>query len=396
MINRIASFHDYKSTAADIGRQQLNVHQNQQQLASGKRLLTAGDDPVASIYTQNFEQQEVQIDQYLKAITLGRNRVTNAESAISEAEQIADSAKRKTMLMINGSLATADREAHKQDMQGLYNSFMDLANTRDESGNYLFAGTQYNKQPFFRDNLNQVTYAGDSYQRMSQVAPAIDIPVNDAGDKVFLEVRNPYGDYKPSYSLTEGSNLLLVEGQNSNDADNSEYQVTFQTTPNGVTYELFQNGASVQSGLYDAQTGIQFNTLQLNFSGEMKDGDAITFNRQEHVNIFDAFKRVIELSEAENNDASANAELHHAAEVMSESFKHLNRVRSELGTRLQTLDRQENMHLDFKVVLAQSRGRLQDLDYSKAVIELNENMLALQASQQAFAKTKELTLFNFI
>ncbi len=396
MISRISSFHDYKSTAADIGRQQVKVHHNQQQLASGKRVMTAGDDPVASIYTQNFEQQDVQIDQYLKSITLARNRLTNAESAINEAEQIADSGKRKTMLMINGSLSMADREAHKQDMQGLFNSYMDLANTRDESGNYLFAGTQYSKQPFFRDNLGQVTYAGDSYQRMSQVAPAIDVPVNDAGDKVFLEVRNPYGQYKPSYAMQEGSNLLLVDSQNTNNADNSEYQVTFQTTPLGVTYELFQNGASVSSGAYDAHKGIEFNTLKLNFSGEMKNGDSITFNRQETVNIFDAFQSVIELSERENSDASANAELHYAAEVMSESFKHLNRTRSELGTRMQTLDRQENMHLDFKVVLNQSRGRLEDLDYSSAVIELNENMLALQASQQAFAKTKDLTLFNFI
>ena len=60
------------------------------------------------------------------------------------------------------------------------------------------------------------------------------------------------------------------------------------------------------------------------------------------------------------------------------------------------MDRQEEMHLDYQVVLNRSLSTLEDLDYSKAVIELNENMLALQSSQQAFAKVKDLNLFNYI
>nr|WP_086941123.1 flagellar hook-associated protein FlgL [Thaumasiovibrio occultus] len=396
MINRIASFHDYQSTARDINRQQVRVHHNQEQLATGKRVLTAGDDPVASIHTQNIEQQQTQLDQYLNTINLARNRLTSAEAAISEAEQIADTGKRKVMLMINGALASEDRQAYRQDVQSMFDSIMDLANTRDESGNYVFAGTQYDKQPFFRDNLGQVSYTGDSYQRSAQIAAGIDVPVNDAGDKVFLTVPNPQGDYRSDYALQDGSNFLLTHSQNTNNADNSVYDVTFQTTDTGVTYELYQDGTLVDSRPFDPKTGVQYNTLTLNFSGELKDGDRISLTRQENVNIFDAFKRAIELSEASTGDASASAELHQVADVMSASFRHLNQVRSEVGIRLQSLDRQENAHEDYHLVLAQSKGRLQDLDYSKAVIDLNENMMALQASQQAFAKTKDLTLFNYI
>ena len=136
--------------------------------------------------------------------------------------------------------------------------------------------------------------------------------------------------------------------------------------------------------------------VRLKVKLSVKDGDVIDLSRQEKVNVFDAFKRSIELSDSDVSDASATAELHQAAAEFSEGFKHINRARSEVGTRLQTLDRQEDMHQDFKIVMSNARGTLEDLDYSTAVIELNENMMALQASQQAFAKTKDLNLFNYI
>ena len=396
MISRIASFHNYRSVANDMNRQQVKVQENQQQLASGKRLLTAGDDPVSSIYIQNFDQQNTQIEQSLKSITLARNRLDNEETAITEVENLLDEAKRKSMMMVNGSLSGDDRLAHKQDMQGMFDSFMNLVNTQDESGNYIFAGNQYSKQPFFRDNNGHVTYVGDSYQRMAKVAPSVDVPMNDAGDKLFMEVANPYGDYQPDYQLQSGSLLLLSQATNANNADQSDYRIEFSTSSAGTSYQLFQNGTMVSSAPFDPGTGIQWGTLQVDLEGEIENGDIIDLSRQDKINVFDSFRRSIELSDRDVSDASASAELHQAIAELSEGFKHINRARSEIGTRLQTLDRQENMHEDFKIVMTQARGTLEDLDYATAVIELNENMMALQASQQAFAKTKDLNLFNYI
>lgn len=396
MISRIANFHHYNSVSNDMNRQQIKVQENQQQLASGKRLLTAGDDPVASIYIQNFDQQNTQIDQSVKSITMARNRLNNEEAAITEVENLLDDAKRRSMMMVNGSLSGDDRVAHKQDMQGAFDSFMNVVNTRDESGNYVFAGTQYSQQPFFRDNNGEVAYVGDSYQRMAKISPSVDVAINDAGDKLFLEVANPFGDYQPDYALETGSLLLLSQAKNGNDADQSEYRVDFSTASGNTSYELYQDGALVSTAPFDPHKGIQWNTLQIDLKGEIKNGDSISLNRQENVSVFDAFKRGIELSDSDVSDASATAELHQVAEELAQGFKHINRARSEVGTRLQTLDRQEDMHQDFKIVMNEARGTLEDLDYATAVIELNQNMTALQASQQAFAKTKDLNLFNYI
>nr|WP_237467909.1 flagellar hook-associated protein FlgL [Vibrio stylophorae] len=396
MSSRIASFHNYQSVANDTMRQQVKVAHNQEQLATGKRVNTAADDPVASISIQNFHQQQVELKQYQDTINLARNRLTREETAVNEIEQIADEAKRRVMLMINGSLSADDREAHRQDLHSNFEALLEVANIRDESGNYLFSGTLVSNRPFFVDRDNQVTYTGDSSQRYAIVAPSVKVQTSDAGDRVFMEVENPYGDYSPSYDLKMGSTVQLASALNSNGADNASYQVRFVQGATGLNYELSQDGKVVNTAAYNAKTGIDWNGMALRFEGDIKDGDTIALKRQETVNIFDSFKRGLKLANAPVSDASATAELNKVAEEFSASFKHFNRVRSELGTRLKTLDRQDSMHQDFNLELEKARGTLEDLDYSSAVIDLNENMMALKASQQAFQKTKQLSLFNYI
>lgn len=138
MLNRIASFHNYQAVQNDLRRQEVKVHHNQAQLASGKKLLSAADNPLATHYIQNVAQQEEQIRQYLDAITLVRNRLEHQEVLVSNAEDYADDATRNVMEMINGSLSPQDRDAHARVLEEMADNFLNLANSQDESGNYIF------------------------------------------------------------------------------------------------------------------------------------------------------------------------------------------------------------------------------------------------------------------
>ncbi|MCG7498486.1 flagellar hook-associated protein FlgL [Vibrio sp. Of7-15] len=397
MLNRISSFHNYQSVQNDIMRQEAKVHKNHAQLASGKKLLTAGDDPVAALYAQNIKQQTTEVKQYLDAIILGRNRLNRHEVAITNAEQFTDEAKRQVMEMINGSLSDEDRIAHGQDLKGLFDNMLNLTNTQDESGNYIFSGTKPKTQPFFRDNDGSVSYAGDDYQRKVKVSGAIEVPVNDAGSKLFMEVENPYGDFDPQYALGEGSTLLLSNAKNNDFNDDAIYSVRFTAAEDGkYNYELSQNGSVVDNARFDPSTGIKWGSVSISVRGEMKSGDTITLEPQRTFSVFDSFKRAGELATTSVSDASATAELHQVTEQFHAAFIHLNQARADVGSRQMTLDNQENQHEDYKLTLSRSLSSIEDLDYAQAVIDFNENTLALKASQQAFGKVKDLTLFNYI
>ncbi len=397
MLNRIASFHNYQSVQNDLRRQEGKIHHNQAQLASGKKLMQAADDPLATHYIQNIGQQSEQLRQYMDAIVLTRNRLEHHEVIIANAEDYADEAKRTVMETINGSLSAEDRLAKRREMEELANNFLSLANVQDESGNYIFAGTKPKNQPFFRDRDGNVEYSGDDYQRKMKIANGMEMPINDPGSKLFMEIDNPFGDYEPNYDLKGASELLLERATNTNADDDASYKVTFVDMPDHkYGYQLERNGSVVGADVFDPKVGIKYEGLTIHVKGQINKGDEISLEPRKTFSIFDTFKEAMEYTEGSVSDLSNTAKLHQMTEEFHAAFIHLNKARSDVGARLSTLDIQEQQHEDFKLTLAKSKSNFEDLDYADAVIEFNENSRALQASQQAFGKTKDLTLFNYI
>ncbi len=397
MVGRVSSFHNYQSVQNDLRRQEVKIAHNQAQLASGKKLLNSGDDPLATHYIQGIGQQSEQLRQYMDAIVLTKNRLEQHDVLVANSEEYVDQAKRTIMEMINGSHTGQDRMAKIQEMDAIFSNMLNLVNSQDESGNYIFAGTKPKNQPFFRDNEGNVTYAGDDYQRKMKISNQIEMPLNDPGSKLFMEVSNPFGDYKPGYELQSGSELLLQQATNSDASDESSYKITFVDMGTGkFGYQLDKDGSSVLAEEFDPQKGIAYEGLSIQIKGQITAGDAITLQPRQTISIFDSFKQVIDLGSAPVSDASATAELHRLTKEFDEAFIHLGKARTDVGTRLNTLDVQSDLHQDFELTLAKSKSAFEDLDYSQAVIEFNENSLALQASQKAFGKTKDLTLFNYI
>ncbi|ANS84770.1 Flagellar hook-associated protein [Vibrio scophthalmi] len=397
MLTRISSFHNYQSVQNDMRRQEGLVHHNQAQLASGKKLIQPSDDPLATHYIQNIGQQSEELKQFVNSIVLTRSRLEHQEVIVSNAEQYIDEGKRTVMEMINGALAPEDRIAKQREIEELFDNLLTLGNTQDESGNYVFSGTKPKVQAFFRDNAGNVTYAGDDYQRKMRISNSQEMPVNDPGNKLFMQIDNPFGDYDPNYQLTEGSELLLERAINRNDADTATYKVTFVDMPNGkFGYQLEQNGSVVKADEFDPTQAIQYKDLSIQVKGQITKGDKIELEPKKTFSMFETFKNARDFSEGEVSDASNTAELHQVTQEFHAAFIHLNKARSDLGARLSTLDIQEEQHEDFRMTLAKSKSNFEDLDYAAAVIEFNENTRALQASQQAFGKAKDLTLFNYI
>lgn len=396
-MNRISSFHNYQNVQNDLRRQENKIHHNQAQLASGKQLQKPADDPLAVHYLQKVGQQSEQLKQYSDAIVLTRNRLENQEVMIGDAEQFTDKAKRLTMESINGALSIQDREAKAREIEELARNFLALANSQDESGNYVFAGTKPKFQPFLRDNNGDVRYVGDDYQRKMRISNSMEIITSDPGSKLFMEIENPFGDYQPEYSLTNNSELLLNQAENQDSEDSGIYKVTFvDMGQSNFAYQLERNGSVVQVEDYEPTTGINYQGLNITIKGQITAGDSIELTPRKHFSVLDTFNQTIKWLDTDVSDASAAAKLHQYTEEFHQAFLHLTKARTDVGVRLNTLDVQESQNEDYKLALARSKSHFEDLDYSKAVIEFEENTRALQASQQAFGKTKDLTLFNYL
>ena len=70
--------------------------------------------------------------------------------------------------------------------------------------------------------------------------------------------------------------------------------------------------------------------------------------------------------------------------------------RTKVGVRLREVETLQQINQAAQLELERVAGEAVGLDYAKAISELSQGQLQLQAAQQSFASTSQLTLFNFI
>jgi len=107
------------------------------------------------------------------------------------------------------------------------------------------------------------------------------------------------------------------------------------------------------------------------------------------INMFEMLDGIITDLEANNPSATSLTQLDSAIDVV------LN-TRSTIGARMNAIDAQRNANDSFSLILQGNRSSLEDLDYAEAVSRFEQQILALQASQQTFVKIEGLSLFNFL
>ena len=97
---------------------------------------------------------------------------------------------------------------------------------------------------------------------------------------------------------------------------------------------------------------------------------------------------------------ASNAKVHNEASRglmnLDNAIEHILSVQSDVGSRMRRAEMQTETNDAFNLQLKETLSTLQDLDYAEAISRLNIQMLALQAAQQTFAKTQNMSLFNYL
>ncbi len=187
---RIDSITYFNSALAGMRDNQSAIARLNQQLAADQRLLQPKDDPVAT-------EEVLQLSNRVAARTQYANNQDRASIALKY-ESTVLSELRDTLVNIKDLLAgtvagsdTSLRGVVAQKIQGLSRQVLDLANTRDPSGNYIFGGFDTVNRPFANPldgTLTATTYGGTPNPggtRSIEVEVGRFVQVNDNLDAVF-------------------------------------------------------------------------------------------------------------------------------------------------------------------------------------------------------------------
>jgi len=396
---RISSSQQFQQGIDAILRQQAKLAKTQEQLATGNRILTPSDDPAASTQLIKLSALIASNSQYDRNITFAQNQVGLAESKLKSAGDIIQRV-RELVVQANTAIhSNSSRGAIATEIQNNLDAMLDVANSKDASGEYIFSGFNASTKPFVKEG-DGYQYKGDQGERFLQVSEDIQVQVRDSGATIFQKIREGDGRLKLSPAASNQGNLIVTLESNV-DSVVDTYAVSFLSSESGQQYEVRNSaGEVVQSGSYNESAQISFNEINLTITGTPVAGDKIDVRPAEYSDIFTTLQKLVEQLAAPIDKGSQQATL---TTNLSQSMNEMDQVlgnflsaRASLGNRLQQLDVRATENVDAKIRYDRSISELKDLDYAQAVSRLNMQMTGLQAAQQSYVKVQGLSLFNYL
>ncbi|MDP2783732.1 MAG: flagellar hook-associated protein FlgL, partial [Sulfurimicrobium sp.] len=187
---RISTSMMYDLGVGSIQQQSAALTKTSQQVATGRRILTPADDPVAAARVLEVSQSkalntqyDVNTDSATSALGMEETALASVGNLIQDVRTIAINAGNPTLDHNNlASLAT--------DLRGRYQELLGIANSTDANGQYMFSGYQGATIPFAETSPGVVKYNGDQGQRLIQISPSRQLAVSDAGSDVFMQIKN--------------------------------------------------------------------------------------------------------------------------------------------------------------------------------------------------------------
>jgi flagellar hook-associated protein 3 FlgL len=400
---RVSTAQFYFQSSQQISNKSSDVNDQIGYISSGKRILTAKDDAVSFGTLAGYKEGLQNLEKYERNITQAENRNSLQEVSFSNSEDILQRLKQLFVQANNGSLSSEDLYSLSELVSNSQQELLNIANSKDETGGYIFAGFQVDKEPFSIQPDNSVNYQGDTGIRELQIAKNVMVELNQPGDIAFQKVNNAIGDFTPSY-ITNSSGINVTSAVIANPSNHDS-----TTFPPGYTFSFSApsdltvtdgNGAAVYpTAPYTAGQTIAFNGVEVQISGNPLPGDQLTLTPEENISVFETIKSAIDWMNVGTTSTTPEQHQVEHAEILnqlSSALNHMTIRQTDAGVRGNLIDHQKSSHLDTELVMSKGKSNIEDLDYAKAISNFEQSQVALQAAQQTFVQIKDLSLFNYI
>lgn len=382
--------------------QQSRLSKVQQQIASGQRILTPADDPAGAALSLELAESLGSIEAYNRSADQIEPRMRLEESVLNEAQNVVQRLRELAVQANNATQTAADRKQIGAEARQSFEQLVQLANSTDGNGEYLFSGLQSQTRPFLQVG-NEVTYQGDQGQRTTRIAPDRQLASTHTGYEVFMQMRTGDGRFVgEAASANTGSGVIApISITDPGALTGSSYTLTFDTDLSGdLTYTLSQDGTPTTTQPYDSSQPIRFDGLSVSFDGTPAKGDQFSVTPSGFQSLFDTVERFATALESAEDGERGSAAFQNVGnqtlQNLDQALNQLLTIRAEVGGRLNALESGREANDAATLNLQAAKSAIDDLDYASAVSKLQQHLIGLQAAQQSFAKIQGLSLFNYL
>lgn len=429
---RISTNQIYDSGALGIQRNQQGLFKLQNQLSSGRRVLTPEDDPVAAAQALIVTQSQ----------SINTQRLENQGNARAQLNQVEANLSSLTDLMqgvieraaeAKGSLTDAQRGYIATDLQLKLNAMLAIGNTDDGTGQFMFSGYQGGTLPFAIDGSSApvppatvppVVYFGDDGERLLQVGASRQIAGNLSGADVFMNIRSGNGTFATAVGGNSGGGInqgtaMIDAGSATNPPQwnaavsaHGSFRIEFSAGGGGLEYQIYDAAnvamlAAPASFVPGQAIPLQKTTApaanfgaQVVVTGTPAAGDRFTVAPSTNQSVFKTLQNLIGALQTPVNATFTQTELNNRIQTevtnLDGALNNLARVRAVVGTRMNELDSLTNNAKDLDLQYSTALSALQDVDYTAAISQFTQQQVQLEAAQKSFVQIQSLSLFSIL
>lgn len=397
---RIATSTIHARSVREMQNQQSQLSKTQNEVASGKRVQSPADDPVATTRILQLEQTQAALVQYESNGNSAETRLSLEEQALSDIQDVLSRVNELAVQANSSTLSQTDRESIATELEELSSELLNIANRQDSNGEYLFSGTKTETEPFALDGSGSVAYYGDQSARRLQIGSSQYVQDGHSGYEVLMDIPSGNGTFTMAANDANTGTGVIGSGSvvDMSAWVSDTYDITFTTATDWEVTD--SSGNVVTSGTYTSGSVIEFNGVQLSISGTPAAGDSFTVAPSTSEDMFTTLNNLIAAVSAPQDTEVAQAEFQNAIAALQtqlgEAEDHILGVRSEVGARLNTIENAAGARQTYSDVLTTTLSELRDSDYAEAVSRLSQQEVSLEAAQQSYATIAKLSLFDYL
>jgi len=215
-----------------------DIQSIQSRIASGKNVLKASDDAVAMINISAAKEKLTQIQRYSVNIDRASSRLSLAEVALSEIQSVVTRIYELSIQAKNDTYNEDDRKSIKAEISALRDLTVDLANSKDTSGNSIFSGYRTKVLPFEENSDGEIEYKGDQGNHSLKVSETVTMPTSINGVSAFMRIETDDG-YTSLFSildnLIEEVELVGASDESLENLNNTLNHLSINTTKIGAS-----------------------------------------------------------------------------------------------------------------------------------------------------------------
>ncbi len=410
---RVSTANQYDTALRNIGQRHTSLSNLQENLTSGKRVVRPSDDPVSAAQAERAINRLARIQTEQRALETQRNAIAQAESALGDAIGLMQNFRELTVSAGGGTLTPNDRATIANQLQGLREQIVEVANRKDTNGVPLLGALGSALAPFLGPLTSTPDYdfAGLRGQTSST---GLTIPGTLDGDSAFMFNPQRDGVYNAAVSAIPNTRQLTTSAVTPVDKSlvtGDNYTIAFSAVGPGATpgtstatYTLTNTTTGVASPavtvpdypsdkpLTIAMTDVP--GLSFNITGNPANGDTITL--QPSPSMFSTLDSAIrDIRSAPNSNAAIQA-VGQALGNMDIGLERLHNMRGYAGELLNRADRITGDQEKRSIQLEGDRSRAEDLDMIKGISDFQNQQVGYEAALKSYAQVQKLSLFNFI